>query len=375
MQLNNTVQHRVKHFDQLLGKEMAYLSREYQQNLSTIDKFERSIRHQTDKKKVSLSIDEIYDKQTETIDYNKLKRTPNGEHDFPCAGTDDESSQIQTESEVSSLATSNESVAVRRRHCMKADKLPPIYRPQRNNRSKLFKSQQWTSSFGCLDRQKQHSNKSLGKDHRFIKTKDFSSIDSHVQLFLNDLPPSKDIQFGFDAFGPSSLYSNRLPVIMRWVNWTLFVITNHSNDKKTIRDQRSLDLFFYFLFHSFRSTRITEQQMKTDKTRSIVHEVRTRRSSINVDFSRWSRQRRSTNRTGTMSFLRRRRRSSSARASHRRQSTRRTSLRPDRRSRFLDERTNHFPSLTDRPNDEPMLRTMYENKVVSLFVGPSMTHE
>ena len=55
MQVNTTVQHRVKHLDYLLSRELIYLQRKHEENLLMIEKYEKLIRHETDHQHLSSS--------------------------------------------------------------------------------------------------------------------------------------------------------------------------------------------------------------------------------------------------------------------------------------------------------------------------------
>ncbi|CAF0801754.1 unnamed protein product [Rotaria sp. Silwood1] len=83
MKLNAIAQHRLKHINLLLAHELALIEREHEKNLIAYKNLTTSICRDYDRisnlnqNKISLSIDEIYDEQSQTFDYPKKQLSTN----------------------------------------------------------------------------------------------------------------------------------------------------------------------------------------------------------------------------------------------------------------------------------------------------------
>lgn len=208
MMINQATQHRVKHFDLLLSRELSLIQRQYEQHLITHEKFERSIRHQKEEKKISLPLTSIYNEATNTIDYKKLrqkvtKHDPNAIH----RSSIDLSSLLNTSTDVSSDETPVKKPRKSRRLCTKAHPLPPIIKANVPHPRHLpaEKDIHWISQIQSLNKE---------KESRLTYSTD-STVDEHLHSFLETLPAPQEIHYGFDSFGSSALYSTRAPVAMR----------------------------------------------------------------------------------------------------------------------------------------------------------------
>ena len=209
MLVNAAVQHRVKHFDLILSRELAFLQRQYEQHLISHDRFARAVRHQTKESNVSPPLKEIYNEETQTVDYRKLRKKKKKK--FADRRPSIESSVLsQLQSDVSSShETSSQLSQSRRRYCTKAQPLPPIcsHRARRTSRSSYEKDFHWISNFSP-------STSTLVKEND-ARLNDFGAVDEEIQSFLRTLPNANEIHHGFDSFASSSLYSTRGAVPMR----------------------------------------------------------------------------------------------------------------------------------------------------------------
>ena len=209
MLINQATQHRVKHFDLLLSRELALIQRQFEQHLITHEKFERSIRHNKDEKKISLPLKDIYDEDTEKVNYKKIRQKVtkidgNTNHQTSI----DLLSLIQTSSDVSTNEISTRKPKKSRRLCTKAHPLPPIVKAKIVSPRRVIhyeKDLHWLSQIQSMNK---------GKESRLTHSTD-STVDEHLHSFLDSLPAPQEIHYGFDSFGPSSLYSTRAPVAMR----------------------------------------------------------------------------------------------------------------------------------------------------------------
>ena len=231
MLVNAAVQHRVKHFDLILSRELAFLQRQYEQHLITHDRFSRAVRHQTSTTNVSRPFKEIYNEETETLDYQKMKKKmkTSDDHHQRRRPSIDTSILSQIHSDVSSHV----SQPSRRRHCTKAQPLPPISSHRQQQRrvdplnSRYEKDLHWMSHF------------SPAKKDAPSRSSENGSVDDEIQSFLQTLPTANEIQYGFDSFAASSLYTTRASIAMRWTS----PLVSHS-----LRSRDSSHVFTFLTF-------------------------------------------------------------------------------------------------------------------------------
>ena len=232
MNPNAGVQHRVKHFDLLLARELSFIKREHSQNLLTHQKLENSIRRDNNqlsnnhRSRKSVQFENTFNGQTDSFDYNKPRTNSisinlNQKHRSSYGGSSGLSqnqSSIEQMDELSDDASSYLSLR-RRRFCTKAQRLPPIVKASISNRPRReSKTNQWMESFQQLNVRKENVSEPfiiLNEESSKPKLPELSPIQRQVRSFLETLPTYKGVQRGFDSFGPSSLYSNRAPVAIR----------------------------------------------------------------------------------------------------------------------------------------------------------------
>jgi hypothetical protein len=208
MILNPAVQHRVKHFDLLLARELVLLGRAHEQNLITYTKLEKSIRRDSDqlsnpnlKKPSKLPPDEFYHKMPSYIPEKtrlSISSTNNTQID-------------ETLPQISPRRY--------RRTCFKPHRLPPIAKATTTNRKKRPSNDlHWVTSFQPEDTGKENiSDTSTMIDEELPKAPlpELTRMQKQIHSFMGNLPTYKGVQGGFDNFAPSSLYSTRATVVMR----------------------------------------------------------------------------------------------------------------------------------------------------------------
>jgi len=192
-------QHRGKHFDLLLTRELAAIEREHEQNLITLQKLERSIRRDNNRsknhprKKIPTLIDENSNEGTEKSSSSVISSTI----------------YSQTQTQIDQALPQ----IFRRYHrqCFKAQRLPPIVKPSRKKQKSnelnwmdALQNENGDDTFTVL-------NERLPK----LPSPDLITIQKRIHSFMEILPTYKGVQRGFDNFAPSSLYSRRAPVAMR----------------------------------------------------------------------------------------------------------------------------------------------------------------
>jgi hypothetical protein len=232
MNPNASIQHRVKHFDLLLARELTYIKREHSQNLITHQKLENSIRRANNqplsnhRPKRSIPFDNNYNGQTESIDYQKIRTNSitsnlNQKHRLSFGGSSGISQNQSSVEQMDELSedTSSYISLRRRRYCTKSQRLPPIVKASiANQQRRERKTHQWMESFQQLNKQKENVNEPftiLNEELSKPNLPELSPIQRQVRSFLETLPTYKGVQRGFDSFGPSSLYTNRAPVAIR----------------------------------------------------------------------------------------------------------------------------------------------------------------
>lgn len=242
MILNPTAQHRLKYINQSFARELSLIERKHSQNLHSHQKLENSIRracNQTlsnNRAKVCIPFDNIYNEQTDSIDYNKI-RTNDQMSTHNLNSRMNSSSNLKRRVSIggSSIMSQNpvhtdsidefsddtaSFISVRRRRfCTKAQRLPPIVKASISTRQKRDPKNHWTTNTP------QSNNKSRDNGHEKLpmlydeSTKsikvELTPIQRQVRSFLETLPTYKGVQRGFDSFGPASLYTNRAPVVIR----------------------------------------------------------------------------------------------------------------------------------------------------------------
>ncbi|CAF0950319.1 unnamed protein product [Rotaria sordida] len=229
---NSAAQHRVKHFNLLLARELSLIERTHSQNLITHQKLENSIRRannqilNNNRTKISIPFDNIYNEQTESIDYHKLRMNDNNNNSNQkrrlSVGTCSNLSQNQTNSDQIDEFSDDTSSFIslrRRRLCTKTQRLPPIVKATISNRQKREnKAHQWMINLPQSNKSKENLNEQLiilNDESSKSNLPELTPIQRQVRSFLETLPTYKGVQHGFDSFAPASLYSNRAPVAIR----------------------------------------------------------------------------------------------------------------------------------------------------------------
>ncbi|CAF0724939.1 unnamed protein product [Rotaria sordida] len=229
---NSAAQHRVKHFNLLLARELSLIERTHSQNLITHQKLENSIRRannqilNNNRTKISIPFDNIYNEQTESIDYHKLRMNDNNNNSNQkrrlSIGTCSNLSQNQTISDQIDEFSDDTSSFIslrRRRLCTKTQRLPPIVKATISNRQKREnKAHQWMINLPQSNKSKENLNEQLiilNDESSKSNLPELTPIQRQVRSFLETLPTYKGVQHGFDSFAPASLYSNRAPVAIR----------------------------------------------------------------------------------------------------------------------------------------------------------------
>jgi hypothetical protein len=197
-------QHRSKHFDQLLARELAFIERGHEQNLLTYEKLERSIRRDR--------------KRTLNIKRNKFSLPPINEHSS-------RQSELSRSSFASSTTVNQQSIINDKlpafipkfhRQCYKPYRLPPIVKPTRPKQSK--NDLHWLAIDRIQTANNQNEivtfiNEEIPKKTLLELTP--TPIEQQIHSFMETLPIYKGVHKGFDNFAPAALHSNRTPVSMR----------------------------------------------------------------------------------------------------------------------------------------------------------------
>lgn len=186
------VQHREKHFNLLLARELDYLEREHEQNLLTIEKLEKFV--------------EFEHNQTKILRRRKHYLTPinhkSNEHYEPSVI---ESSVVN--SDIQSDVSTSSNHRKYHRQCYKGQRLPPLTKSNRHKRKKLHstsKSDIQSENFTLIS-----------EPLPAISVPKLTVLDQQIQTFMEALPKYQGLEKGFDNFAPSSLYSNRARIAMR----------------------------------------------------------------------------------------------------------------------------------------------------------------
>ncbi|CAF1196479.1 unnamed protein product [Rotaria sp. Silwood1] len=215
MKLNAIAQHRLKHINLLLAHELALIEREHEKNLIAYKNLTTSICRDYDRisnlnqNKISLSIDEIYDEQSQTFDYPKKQlSTSNYLNDKSCSSI---ISSNYTRSQIDVSIVRNSSKY--RRQCSKLERLPPIIKANISNQHKPSTSNLHSMNyFQPTDKRKQSFTETFSSFDKNSSKKtipEITPIQKEIQSFLESLPTYTGIQCGFDSFGSSSRYSFR----------------------------------------------------------------------------------------------------------------------------------------------------------------------
>lgn len=189
------VQHRLKHFDQLLAEELTYLQRGYEQNLIIYEKFEKSIRRDCD--------------QMKTLKRKKHLRTSTIDDDSVVSLSQAPSS-IVTSTYVSNNSEKLPKIAPKfHRHCFKAQRLPPIVKlPRKKNELSWLKNRSSTND-------ENQPFTYIGDELPQMSRLESGNIDERIQSFIGTLPPNQGVQKGFDNFAAAALYSRRSAILMK----------------------------------------------------------------------------------------------------------------------------------------------------------------
>jgi hypothetical protein len=210
---NASVQHRVKHFDLLLARELEYIKREHQQNLITHKNLEKSIIRDSNRtinlnrKKILIPIHENFNEQNEKSSSSIVSSNYNHSH-------------IQIDE------TPSEVFPQFHRNCFKSRRLPPIVKL--NRRKRTNNDIHWIASIQSTNAQKENFSEINAQNENFsdiytvltdelpkVSLPEPSPLQKQIRSFMETLPTYKGLQRGFDNFAPASLYSRRAPVAMR----------------------------------------------------------------------------------------------------------------------------------------------------------------
>lgn len=221
MVTNPHVQNRVKHFDQLLSREIELIQRQHEQALVRYKKLEQNIRYESKKipkctrQKISIPLEEIHNGENQTNKPNKKRMH-----------TDDDSREkfnISIENFNHRSNQSNEKptqpVLKYRRLCTKSQRLPPIvpsHIPRRDKRSN--NNPHWRTNFQQSNKENDNMNDIVSAlNEQFSKrtARETTETEEQVESFKKTLPKNEGVQKGFDNFAPSALYSTRATVAMR----------------------------------------------------------------------------------------------------------------------------------------------------------------
>jgi hypothetical protein len=186
-------QHRSKHFEQLLARELAYIERGHELNLLTYEKLERSILHERHRtlnvKRKKSSIDENSSKQSE-ISRSSLISTARPHNP---SLTNEKLPQINPKYH---------------RQCYKSQRLPPIVKLKRTKNDL-----HWIASIKSTNIE--NETFSLLTEEIPKSLPELTPIEKKIHSFMESLPANKGVQKGFDNFAPAAIYSVRSPIAMR----------------------------------------------------------------------------------------------------------------------------------------------------------------
>jgi hypothetical protein len=202
---NAAVQHRGKHFNLLLTRELALIQREHEQNLITHKKLERSIRRDNDR---TMS---IHGKKISVTPVQKKFYIRNDESSLSIV-----SSSINNYHDRQNLTDGKQPRISPRfyRHCFKGQRLPPIVKLNRRKQN----HNDWIDDLQPKNVQKENISEQwtlINESSSKVTLPELTPIQKQIHLFMDTLPKHKGLQKGFDNFGPASLYSHPAPVAMR----------------------------------------------------------------------------------------------------------------------------------------------------------------
>ncbi|UJR33861.1 hypothetical protein I4U23_021282 [Adineta vaga] len=224
MFLNSNIQNRVKHYDLLLSRELAYLKREHSQNLITYQKLENTIRRDSkqiflhNRRKLSTPLDYIYNDQIDSFDYHKLSTNGNMNQQKRRLSSSTSSNYSHNQLDDFDDETISYTSSKQRRYSTKNQRLPPVIKTNLSEQSKRkTKTQHWMTNFQQTKRSKENSFEPfriLIEETSNPILPEPAPLQRQIRSFLDTLPTYKGIQNGFDNFAPSSLYSNRSSLIV-----------------------------------------------------------------------------------------------------------------------------------------------------------------
>lgn len=214
MIFNSITQHRAKHIDLLLARQLALIKREHAFNLLTHQRLENSIRRMNDQpSKLATPFNQIENKPNGSMESHH-QRSSNQKRrlSIGTGSTSSASSRYYLEEFSDDVPTSSQ----RRRLCTKAQRLPLISRP--TERKRVNPNRQWMTNFQPIDLTTEHFPESLPILNDEISKpirEELTPLQRQVRAFLAKLPPNKEIQHGFDGFAAAALYSNRGTIAIR----------------------------------------------------------------------------------------------------------------------------------------------------------------
>lgn len=215
MIFNSITQHRAKHIDLLLARQLALIEREHAFNLLTHQRLENSIRRINDSSsKLSTPFNQFENKSNGPSESHQQRYSNQKRRLSVGTGSSSSASSRHYLDELSDdLSTSSQ----RRRVWTKSQRLPPISRP--TERKRVHPSNRhWMNNFQAIDLTKEHFpstlpilNDEISKPIR----EELTPLQRQVRAFLAKLPSNKEIQHGFDGFAAAAHYSNRNTIAIR----------------------------------------------------------------------------------------------------------------------------------------------------------------
>lgn len=221
MILNSIAQHRARHIDLLLARQLASIEREHAQNLLAHQKLENSIRRNSYQsttnhlRKHSSPFHHIEQKQIGSIESQQLRHSNQNKRRLSI-GTGSSSASSRNYLDECSDNFSTSTSSQRRRYSTKYQLLPPITRTnQTNQRKRDHSKQHWMANLQRIDMNKEYLpeswpifNDELSKPIQ----EELPPLQRQIRAFLATLPSNKETRHGFPA---TALYSNRAAIAIQ----------------------------------------------------------------------------------------------------------------------------------------------------------------
>ena len=218
MIFNSIAQHRARHIDLLLVRQLASIEREHAQNLIAHQKLENSIRRvgypsaNNHLRKHPPPFHHIEQQPTGSIESHQLRYSSPKRRLSVGTGSSSASSRTYLDECSDDFSTSTSSQ--RRRYCTKSRRLPPIAKTN-NQRKREHPNQHWMANFQQIDLSKEYLPESWPTfDDELSKPvqEELPPLQRQIRAFLARLPSNKEMQHGFPA---TALYFNRAPVAIQ----------------------------------------------------------------------------------------------------------------------------------------------------------------